>query len=82
MNLQELKKNTQEINFGLYYKDQAVQQILPYIQGNKYNISFDIHNIHPSGNVNDPLIELRVPPKEGDIQIKEIGVHIPSELQK
>src|SRR5690606_13305576 len=86
LNLEPLKNSTDEEPFGLYYKDQAVKQILPFIEGKEYNVSFDmplgtnngydyllkVNAINPSGDPNDPLIQIRIPPHEGDIVIKEI----------
>ncbi len=95
LNIPLLKQVTKENVFGLYYKDQAAKAIIPYITGKTYNVSYDMplgtnngydyileaNGITPSGNAKDPLIQLRIPPHEGDIRVKEIGIFIPNELK-
>ncbi len=91
----ELKNSVKEDDGGLYYKDRAIQKIIPYIQNKKFNVSYDMplgvnngydyllnyHHIKGSGDWSDPLIQLRIPPQRGDIIVKNIGVYIPPELK-
>ncbi len=94
-NISSLKLVMEKELFGLYYKDQAAKAILPYIKDKTYNVSYDMplganngydyileaNGINPSGNEKDPLIQLRIPPHDNDIKVKEIGVFIPNELK-
>ncbi len=94
-NLTKIQNAIKENDFGLYYKDQAIKTIIPYSQNKQVNVSYDmplganngydylleVNEINPSGNPNDPLIQLRIPPHEGDIVINQIGIFIPEELK-
>lgn len=95
LNWADLTRLTDGKIFSLYFKDQAVRQILPYVNDKKYNVSMDMplgtnsgyeylleyYNIVSTGDPNDPLIQLRVPSQDGDIKIRDIGVAIPEELK-
>ncbi len=80
---------------SLFYKIKTVKIIKEIAGNNKFNISFstplgrnhgfsyliDYFQIKQSGNFKDPLIEIRIPPREKDIRINEqIGIKIPEEL--
>ncbi|OGK36111.1 hypothetical protein A3A93_00740 [Candidatus Roizmanbacteria bacterium RIFCSPLOWO2_01_FULL_38_12] len=94
INASDLKKSIQDHPGGLYYKDIAVRRILQYTKDKKVNIAFDMppgndgyyyfmkyYRIESSQNPSDPTILLRIPPKNDDIRIKSIGLHIPKELK-
>ncbi|MBI3366286.1 hypothetical protein HY041_01490 [Candidatus Roizmanbacteria bacterium] len=82
---------------NFYYKELAIKKLKEItIQINKnYNLSFDVplgrdvgyrylmeyYAIQPSNNPSDPLIEIRIPPKDDDIRIGEQGIKIPKELR-
>ena len=81
---------------GLYYKNQVAQKMRVLTYGKKFNISFstplgqnygfsyliDWYQIKQTGNFKDPLVEIRIPPKKGDIKINEtIGIKIPKQLR-
>lgn len=85
------------INFlGLYYKDKTIKKLKELTEGKKFNISFntplglnhgfsyliDWYQIKQSGDWNDPLIEIRIPPKNQDVKINDdIGLKIPRDLR-
>ena len=89
--LSHLKTNI----FSLYYKDLAIKELKKLTENKKFNISFDTslgansgyrylidyYQIKQTGNWSDPLVQIRIPPKEGDIHIQEIGIKIPQELK-
>ena len=80
---------------GLYYRKQFIKHIIPYAKDKKVNVTFDmplgtnngyiylleISGVHRTGDWNDPLIIIRVPPQEGDVVIRDIGLRIPPELK-
>ncbi len=81
--------------FSLYYKDLAIKKLKKLTENKKFNISFDVlpgrdngfrylidyYQIKPTGNWQDPLVQIRIPPKEDDIRIKAFGIKIPKELK-
>lgn len=81
--------------FSLYYKDLAIKKLKKLTENKKFNISFDTplganfgyrylidyYQIKQTGNWNDPLVEIRIPPEANDIRIQEIGIKIPQELK-
>jgi hypothetical protein len=82
---------------NFYYKEQTILRLKEITSKlhKKYNLSFDMplgrdvgyrylidyYGVTPSGNPADPLIEIRIPPKEDDIRIGEQGIKIPKELK-
>lgn len=93
---EKIKKNFNNNYFGLYYKNLAVKKLKKLTIKKKFNISYDTelgrnygfnylldyYQIKQSGNFKDPLIEIRIPPKENDIKINQmIGLKIPKELK-
>lgn len=84
-----------EDSAGLYYKDQAVKTIQPYVVDKRINVSFEgppntdtgfryllnLYSIKQTGNFNDSLLQIRIPPRQGDIVVGRFGVFIPSELK-
>jgi DNA-dependent RNA polymerase auxiliary subunit epsilon len=91
-NLHQLKTGQQ----SLYYKDLTAKKIKQMLDGKKFNISFstplglnngfkyliDYYQIKQTGNFKDPLVEIRIPPRENDIKISDdIGIKIPKELR-
>ncbi|MCL4364308.1 glycosyltransferase family 39 protein [Patescibacteria group bacterium] len=96
LNFGELKSITGSYPFGLYYKDAAVKRLativknktklnvtikVPLGENNGYNYLIEYYRIKQSGNFNDPLIEIMVPPQPGNIKIGTIGLKIPKELK-
>jgi hypothetical protein len=96
INLNPLRTNLQSSKFSLYYKEKAIKKLKEIIKNNRklnitydmplglnngYNYLIDYYQIKQSGDFKDPLIEIRVPPKENDIKIGEIGLKIPSILK-
>lgn len=97
LNFNSLRDVLKSYDFGLYYKDQAVRKIkelvnlstdfnitfdMPLGLNNGYNYLIDFYQIKQSQDFSDPLIEIRVPPKERDIKINKIGLKIPEKLLK
>jgi len=83
--------------FGLYAKEQVILELKKLVDLNKkFNISFDMplgrnqgyryiidyYNIKQSGNWSDPLIQMRMPPKENDLVIGLVGLSIPKAIMK
>ncbi len=82
---------------SLYYKDLTIRKLKEVTSQvhKKYNISYgvppggdsgyrylvDYYGIQPSNNPSDPLIEIRIPPKNGDIVVGVHGIKIPKELR-
>jgi len=95
INVQKDIINLKQNIFSLYYKDLAVKKISQLTINKKLNISFDTplganfgyrylidyYKIKQTGNWTDPLVQIRIPPKEDDIRIQEIGIKIPKELR-
>ncbi len=95
INSNDLKNITKREALNLYDKDAAVQKIIPFAQDKRVNVSYDMplglnngydyfvdyYKINRTGDPKDPLIELRIPPREDDIVVEGIGVHIPPELK-
>ncbi len=95
INSKQIINNLQSNIFGLYYKDKAIRKLKRLIENKKFNISFDTplgtnfgynylinyYDIKQTGNWNDPLVEIRIPPKKDDIVIGAIGLKIPQELK-
>jgi len=95
LNIQKTLFNLNVNKFGLYYKDSVVKKIKERVINKKFNISFDVplgrntgfrylldhYKIKQTGNWDDPLVEIRIPPKENDIKVEEIGIKIPKELR-
>lgn len=95
INFTDLKNSTKRESLNLYDKDTAVQKIIPFAQDKRVNVSYDMplglnngydyfvdyYKINRTGDAKDPLIELRIPPRDGDIVVENIGVHIPPELK-
>lgn len=84
-----------EKSLGMFYKIQTIKKIKETVDDKKFNISFstplgfnygfsyliDYFQVKQSGNFKDPLIEIRIPPREKDIKInQQIGIKIPREL--
>lgn len=84
------------VRWSLYEEDLVIQKMIPFVSGKKFNVSFDIplgwsrqgydylieyYGIKQSGNWSDPLVQIRIPPKEKDIVIGSIGLSIPAELR-
>lgn len=96
INSKQIINNLQPNIFGLYYKDKAIKKLKKLTKNKKFNVSFDtplgvnsgynylidLYNIKQTGNWNDPLVEIRIPPKKDDIRIQNIGIKIPQELKK
>lgn len=92
----QITDNLQPNIFGLYYKDKTIKKLKRLTSNKKFNVSFDTslgrnsgynylidyYNIKQTGNWNDPLVEIRIPPKKDDIRIQNIGIKIPQELKK
>ncbi len=88
--------NLKENPLGLYYKELAVKKLKELTTGKKFNISIDTelglnsgfnylidyYQIKQTGNWKDPLVEIRIPPKENDVIIYNIGIKIPKELSE
>jgi DNA-dependent RNA polymerase auxiliary subunit epsilon len=87
-----LKTNSQ----SLYYKDLTAKKIKQMLNDKNFNISFstplglnngfkyliDYYQIKQTSNFKDPLVEIRIPPRENDLKISDdIGIKIPKELQ-
>lgn len=95
INATELKNSIKPEVFNLSDKDAAVRQIIPFAKDSRVNVSYDMplglnngydyfidyYKINRTGDPNDPLIEIRIPPKENDIVVNNIGIHIPPELR-
>ncbi len=47
-----------------------------------FNYLIDYYQIKQTGNWKDPLVEIRIPPKENDVIIYNIGIKIPKELSE
>lgn len=98
VNNMSLKKNLKSIPIGLYYKDKAVKTLKDNINlNNKYNVTIDaplgFHNgykylldwyqIPQSGNFEDALIQIKLPPEKVNIRVNDgIGLIIPKSLRK
>lgn len=81
--------------FSLHYKDSAIKELRKLTENKKFNISFDTplganfgylylidyYRIKQTGNWHDPLVQIRIPPKENDIKVEGIGINIPKELK-
>jgi hypothetical protein len=81
--------------FTFYYKEKTAQIIKKKVFDKKFNISFDVplgmnhgfnyffdfYQIKQTSDFSDPLIEVRIPPKNNDIIIDKIGIKIPKELK-
>jgi len=82
--------------FTFYYKEKVAKIIKKKTEGKKFNISFDVplgmnhgfnyffefYQIKQSSDFSDPLIEVRIPPKNNDIVVEKIGIKIPKEIFK
>lgn len=82
--------------FGFYYKEKVAKIIKKKTEGKKFNISFDVplgmnygfnyffdfYQIKQSGDFSDPLVEVRIPPKQNDIVVEKIGIKIPKDIFK
>lgn len=93
-----LKRILKPIPIGLFHKDKAVKTLKNNIDFNKkFNVTIDaplgFHNgykylldwykIPQSGNFEDPLIQIKLPPENVDIRINDgIGLIIPKEVRK
>jgi len=87
--------NLEDNYFSFYYKEKVAQIMKEKTDKKKFNISFDVplgmnhgfryffdwYQIKQSGDFSDPLIEIRIPPKNNDIIINKIGIKIPKELK-
>ena len=96
-NRDSLKNVFKSYDFGLYYKEKTIKKLKDLVDLNaKFNITYDTplglnhgfdylidyYQIKQSGNFFDPLIEIRIPPKENDFIINKIGIKIPQKLLK
>lgn len=74
--IKKLKEITTRIN-----KNYGLSFDVPLGRDVGYRYLMDYYNIQPSNNPSDPLIEIRIPPKDDDIRIGEQGIKIPKELR-
>ena len=71
----EIKKQSKNKSFNVGFA-------VPLGQDNGFRYFMKIYQVKESGNWNDPLIEVRIPPQKDNIVIDTyIGVKIPKELQ-
>jgi len=96
INWQPISSTLMNNRFGLSAKDKAIKVLKKYTLGKKLNVSFDTplganngyqylieqNGIKQSGNWNDPLFQIRIPPKENDIVVDLIGIKLPDEYYK
>jgi len=96
LNIQQLRTNLKDSLHPLYAKDQAIQKLKTLVEGRIYNVSFDVplgrdngyrylleyYKIPPSKVDSDPLFQIRIPPKENDVEINGIGIMIPKAYTK
>jgi len=96
IHFRELQSTLKDNNFGLYYKDLAVKELIPYTKGKKFNISFDLplgahtgydylieqNGIEQSGVFTDPLVQINIPPHKNDHVVHLIGFSIPKEFSE
>lgn len=100
MNLYMAFYQTRTRVFGMHTKEKTVRYLEKLHRNNRFNVSFDVspgrepgygyllkyYGIpkHTEGNPNDPLIEVRIPPKEpSDVKITDdIGLKIPPTIRK
>jgi len=94
INVEPVKGLLKDNNFGLFYKKKAIERIKIIGKGKKFNVSFDVplgwnngydylfdvYGVKQTGDWNDPLIQIRIPPKEKDIVINQMGLMIPDDL--
>ena len=84
INSNDLKNITKREALNLYDKDAAVQKILPFAQDKRVNVSYDMPLGLNNGydySVDYYKINRTGDPKEDDIVVEGIGVHIPPELK-
>lgn len=95
-NIKSLSLVTREDRFGLFYKDMAIKKLksivknknklnisykVPIGENNGYNYLIEYYQIRQSGDFNDPLLEIMVPSKPGNIKVGNIGLKIPKEFK-
>jgi hypothetical protein len=84
--------------FGLFNKQKVVSYLNDHYDPKTYNVSFTVepgrepgfryllyyYNIktHDIGNPENPLIQVKIPPQDGDVKVTEaIGLQIPEEFK-
>ena len=89
-----LKETLTPFNLGLHYKEQAVKRIAEIDQ--KFNVSYavpigydtgyryllDYYQVKQTGDFNDSLIQVVIPPKNTEEIYGGIGLQIPDQLIK
>lgn len=90
-----LKEGLRPDPFGLFYKEQAVHRIDEIGKGKKFNVSFSVplgwdtgyryllefYQIEQSGDIDDPLFQIFIPPREGNEVFGGIGLQVPHSFQ-
>ncbi len=97
INIKEIKTVMTPTDSNFYYKELTIKKLKEITGklDKPYNVSLDMplgrgvgywylmeyYGVKPSNNPSDPLIEIRIPPKDDDIRIGEQGIKIPKELR-
>lgn len=95
-NIDKFQINLRTNWFGLYYKDKVAQKIASLSKGRKFNVSYDVpfpfggdtgyryllkyYGVEESGDWTDPLIEVKIPPKNSQIVVGKIGIKLPASI--
>ncbi len=97
INAKPLIGTISEDMYGLFYKDKAIKELksiigkkdrlnisynVPIGENNGYNYLIEYYQIKQSGDFSDPLLEIVVPPKQGNITVGGIGIKIPKEFKR